>query len=80
MIPHYCYHFSSFGFQLLVRTTQVASTSGCTTKLTEIAPQVGDHVKILKTHKSERHLAVIMKPADLFTQLGYEIERQSLHL
>jgi hypothetical protein len=26
MIPHYCYHFSSFGFQLLVRTTQVAST------------------------------------------------------
>ena len=28
MIPHYCYHFSSFGFQLLVRTTQVASTGG----------------------------------------------------
>ena len=26
MIPHYCYHFSSFGFQLLVRTTQVAGT------------------------------------------------------
>ena len=26
MIPHYCYHFSSFGFQLLVQTTQVAST------------------------------------------------------
>jgi hypothetical protein len=23
---HYCYHFSSFGFQLLVRTTQVART------------------------------------------------------
>ncbi len=31
MIPHYCYHFSSFGFQLLVRTTQVASTAAADT-------------------------------------------------
>ena len=32
-------------------------------KLNGVAPQVGDHVGMLKTHKSEWHLAVIMKPA-----------------
>jgi hypothetical protein len=28
MIPHYCYHFSSIGFQLLVRTIHVRVNSG----------------------------------------------------
>jgi hypothetical protein len=49
-------------------------------ELTGVAPKVGDHVEMLKTHKSERHLAVIVKTADLFTQLGYQVERQPLRL
>jgi hypothetical protein len=49
-------------------------------ELTGIAPQAGDHMEMLKTHKSERHLAVIVKTAELFTHLGYQVERQPLRL
>jgi hypothetical protein len=49
-------------------------------ELTGDLPQPARHVRLLKAHKSERHLALILKTAERFTQLGFEVEREPLQL
>ncbi len=44
------------------------------------APKTPLREELLKAHKSDRHLAVILKAAELFEKLGYRVDRQPLRL
>jgi hypothetical protein len=45
--------------------------------LTGEVPKTPIRETMLKAHKSERHLAVILKTAELFERLGYAVDRQT---
>lgn len=45
-------------------------------ELTGQNPRESERKQLLKAHKSDRHLALILKAADLLAGLGYEIERE----
>lgn len=49
-------------------------------EITGEAPRIQERLQLLKAHKSERHLAVILKTAELFTHLGYQVEREPLQM
>ena len=49
-------------------------------ELTGLEPREPEHQELLKAHKSERHLALILKTADLFDRLGFIVEREPLRL
>lgn len=48
--------------------------------LTGLAPHPPEHEKLLKAHKSEYHLAVILGVAHEFSRLGYQVEREPVRL
>jgi hypothetical protein len=50
------------------------------TRLSGQAPKAGEYEALLKSHKSERHTALILKTADLFSLLGFEIEREPIQI
>jgi hypothetical protein len=50
------------------------------TNLTGKAPVPGELEMLLKAHKSERHTSIILKTADCFAALGYEVERQPVEI
>ena len=49
-------------------------------ELTGEEPKAVEHQELLKAHKSERHLALILKAAEYFARLGYQVEREPLRL
>jgi DNA-binding PadR family transcriptional regulator len=49
-------------------------------KLSGEEPKTSQHQELLKAHKSERHLALILKTAEKFIELGYEVEREPLRM
>jgi predicted metal-dependent hydrolase len=49
-------------------------------ELTGEEPKSTERQELLKAHKSERHLALILKTAEQFVKLGYEVEREPMRL
>ena len=49
-------------------------------ELTGEEAKVDDHSILIKSHKSEKHLALILKVADLFFKLGFEVDREPLQI
>jgi len=49
-------------------------------ELTGGAPTSLDRLQLLKAHKSDRHLALILKTAERFHALGFEVDRQPLRI
>lgn len=49
-------------------------------KLTGKPPVPGELEMLLKSHKSERHTSMILKTADHFTNLGFDVERQPVEI
>jgi DNA-binding PadR family transcriptional regulator len=49
-------------------------------ELTGVEPKSAEHLELLKAHKSERHLALILKSAEEFTRLGYRVDREPVRL
>ncbi len=49
-------------------------------ELTGAEPRLPERQELLKAHKSERHLALILKTAELFDRLGFIVEREPLRL
>ena len=49
-------------------------------ELTGLEPCNPERQELLKAHKSERHLALILKTADLFDRLDFTVEREPLRL
>jgi hypothetical protein len=47
-------------------------------ELTGEEPMAPKHQELLKAHKSERHLVLIVKAAEHFYRLGYDVEREPL--
>ncbi len=43
-------------------------------------PKASGRQELLKAHRSDRHLALILKTAEKFTGLGYEVEREPLRM
>ena len=49
-------------------------------RLASRAPAEPDHTRLLRAHKSEAHLALVLRVADLFAALGYEVNRDPLRI
>ena len=49
-------------------------------KLTGKEPVEPEHERLIRAHKSEAHLALILRVADCFTALGYEVVRNPLKI
>ncbi len=49
-------------------------------KLSGEEPKPPEYIKLLKVHKSGRHLLLILKTAEKFVELGYEVEQEPLRM